>query len=177
MLEELGRYFLMSQVPAVAAKLKLFTAMAGKAMTLEEVARAVGIEPRPAEFVLTFLTVAGLVDYREGKYSNTRLAEECLVEGRPRYIGDMVAWHTAQLYDACVQLEQVVRTNQPLGNIHAMRDQDDEVRRASVLGGLQGHSRVNAQRLARLVDFSWARRLLDVAGGSGVVSRILAEAY
>src|SRR5262245_11396161 len=76
---------------AAADELDLFTRLAGGAeTTAQELAHELGIEPRPAEMLLTGCASLGLLEGGEDGYRNTALSEQFLVRGTPYYFGGLV---------------------------------------------------------------------------------------
>src|SRR5262245_54764550 len=71
----------------IAHRLKMFPLLADRPLTVDEVANALGIEPRPAGILLTAATSVGFLELGEGRYSLTAVAEDYLLETSPTYWG------------------------------------------------------------------------------------------
>ncbi len=99
---------------AVANDLGLFTRLSGTSGTTSgELADDLGIHERPAEMLLTGCAALGLVEKREGRYVNSRLAEEFLVQGKPYYFGGLVEMFDRRLYAGWGKLGEAIHTNRP----------------------------------------------------------------
>jgi hypothetical protein len=76
---------------AAAHELDLFSRLSGGASTTSlELARALGIHPRPAEMLLTGCAALGLLEKADGRYRNSPMSEESLVRGKPHSFGGWV---------------------------------------------------------------------------------------
>ncbi|MBI2876364.1 MAG: methyltransferase domain-containing protein [Candidatus Tectomicrobia bacterium] len=174
-LPEIAAGFWAPRVLHVAVKLEVFTRLSGRPLDLEGAARALGIQLRPAGRLLNACVALGLLEKEEGIYRNSALAEEFLVQGKPSYYGHFVSSMEA-LYREWVELEQAVRENGPVHRTRERWDEDREFARAFTLAMRDksvGSGRLLAEHLGERL--ARARRLIDVAGGSGMVAVELAE--
>src|SRR3569833_2548736 len=80
-----------SSVLHVAQSLDVFTALAGGPAAAEEVAKKCGADERGMELILIACVGLGLLEKREGKFSNGTVAQTFLVKGAPRYQGGIVS--------------------------------------------------------------------------------------
>jgi Dimerisation domain len=69
-------------------QLDLFTPLKAAPMTAEQLAAAIRVSPVRLPRLLFALVVAGLLNERDGYFSNTLEANQFLVKGEPSYIGD-----------------------------------------------------------------------------------------
>jgi len=112
---------------------------------------------------------------RDGqRYRNTPLADAYLVRGRRAYIGDGLKY-AEDLYPAWGRLLELVRTNRPVVEAEEMLGGDQERTRHFVLG-MHNRALGIAAALPSGVDLTGRRRLLDVGGGPGTYSILLAKA-
>jgi acetylserotonin N-methyltransferase len=139
-----------------------------------------GTHERPTDVMLTLFTAMGLVARRRGVFHATELAREHLVRTSPFFIGP----YFAALRDrpVCRDFVEVLRT-------------DRVARWAGVEGADDWHEAMNGadfatrftaamdcrgvllgRALARSLDLRGRRRLLDIAGGSGIYACELAFA-
>lgn len=168
--------FVASQALYACVELNLFTQLTGRALTLAQVAEAAGIDSRTAERLLTPMVALGLVTVEQGHYSNTEVADLCLVKGKPHYFGDMVSYYINNFYPAAGQILESARKGEPvIAHWQALRSRE-EIARSSTLA-MDNLSRDLGVLLAGFLDLSPAKRLLDIGGGSGAVGRALAERY
>jgi ubiquinone/menaquinone biosynthesis C-methylase UbiE len=175
-LMELGLSFLASRAFYAAIELEIFTHLKGKALTAEEVAAAIGTTPYRLEKLLDICIGLGLLTREGERYSNTPMGEECLVKGQPGYYGHMVHYVNFLFYDKTTRMEECIRNDEPVMAYEPMRRSDDEISRMSTLA-MEDMSTKVGHMLTEAFDFSGARRLLDVGGGSGAIARVLAETF
>jgi hypothetical protein len=71
----------------VAHKLKLYSFLAGKSRSLNEICAAKSLKRRPAEAILSVTTSLGITRLRSGKYSLTPAGEHYFVESSPTFYG------------------------------------------------------------------------------------------
>jgi precorrin-6B methylase 2 len=167
---------------AAAEELGLFTHLTGGAgVTSTELAQALGIHHRPAEMLLTGCASLGLLDVTGGRYRNSALAEEFLVQGKPYYFGGWVRMCDKRLYPGWGRLSEAIRTNRPTtwdpAKQRSLFEGEDPVVLALFWEAMHSLSTFSARALARAVDLSDIRHLLDVGGGSGAYPIELCRAY
>ncbi len=165
----------------VAVEKGLFTKLSdGRTVDVREAAMLLGIEERPARFLLIHCTALGALKCEGGRYRNSSGAEEFLVEGREGNLVGVVSMWNQRLYPAWEQLLEAVQTNHPqtwgesdhFGSIF-----EDPRRTRLFLEAMHGLSTQSGRALARAFDFSRYPRLLDVGGGSGAYSIELARHF
>jgi hypothetical protein len=152
--------------------LKLFPLLAGKPGTLEEIAAAQQIAPRPAQALVQVCTALGLVKVQEGVFSLTPVAEDYLLESGPAYFGGFLdytlAHRTVLSFDS---LKKAVLTNnaQVYGGaeLYNSHQEHGELARAFTRM-MHSHSRAAAQAWPEKIDLAATRTMLDIGGGSGV---------
>jgi len=154
--------------------LKLFPYLAGEPRTLQEVAAALNIAPRPAQALLQACTALELVRVEEGRYSLTAVAEDYLLESSPFYFGgflDHTLAHRSVLsFDS---LKEAVLTNsaQVYGGAELYRSHTEQGELARAFTRMMhSHSMAPARAWPEKIDLSASRTLLDIGGGSGVHS-------
>ncbi|MFH2203911.1 MAG: methyltransferase [Elusimicrobiota bacterium] len=157
----------------VAAKLELFTWLAGKRAGGEEIARAFGLHPRAAEIFLDALTALDLLAKTQRQYENTETAERLLVKGRPGYIGDNLRYQEF-LWDSWSDLETTLRRGEPVTTLDfRLRGEKAFIR--DYIGGMRDISRLPAAELAACLGPLNPGRMLDLGGGPGAYSLALLE--
>ncbi len=153
--------------------LDLFTPLAEGPMDAEALAAAVGVAPARFELLLYALVSAGLLSEEGGRFANTPEAERYLVRGLPTYLGGAHGLYD-ELWGAAMLTEESLRAGAPRAK-HDFANMDAAELESFYRGTHSGA--LNAGRtLAGLVDFSAARNLIDVGGGSGGVAMGLCEA-
>jgi hypothetical protein len=83
---ELAAAFLSSRVFLTACELEIFSALGEDRRTTNEVAERIGADARATDRLLNALAALGLVDKKEGRFSNWTLANRFLIKGKPEYM-------------------------------------------------------------------------------------------
>ncbi len=113
-LMQIATGFWASKTLAAANELNLFTRLSGTAgTTIEELAEALAVHPRPAEMLLTGCAALGLLEKQNDRYCNSPLAEQFLVKGQPYYFGGFIEMLDKRLYPGWGKLTGAIRTNCP----------------------------------------------------------------
>ncbi len=181
-LELIVQGFPQFRVLATALDWRIFSRLPKAGATPDEVATIYDIEERPARILLNALAAMGLLEKRGPRYRNAPIADRYLVEGRPEYYGDFVTMMDRRLYGAYRHLDRSLRSNAPVTSVEAMGDvframaQDPSMARLFTMG-MHATGAHWATELARSVDLSRRRLLLDVGGGSGVYSIALCRRF
>ncbi len=152
-----------SKVLHTAVRLDIFTRLKGRTATAKQLATACKADPRGLEILLVAVVSLGLLSQKGGRYRNNKLSNAFLVKGSPTFQGGIVSmfdsWYPAwgDLYDAVVKGAPVV------GKPH---DQGPEALR-NYIYGMHYRALGQGNLLAKDIDFSGRKHLLDVAGGPG----------
>lgn len=179
-LQDMAIAYYGSQVLHAAVELEVFTRLSGRCLTVEEAAAALGLQPRPAEMLLTACVALELLQRNDqGRYANTDLAERCLVQGRPGYYGHYVSMMVEQCYDAWGVLKESLARNQPVRDFfpEKVRTDPEAARKFTTAVHDSANSRAAALLSEPSLDFSEARNLLDIGGGSGGMAIAFGEHY
>lgn len=155
----------------VAHDLKLFSLLAAQPLTAVEVAKALNIQLRPTNALLTFCTSVKILDFHENYYSLTTFAKEYLLESSPTYFGDFLDLNIANSsifsFD---KLKNAVLTNssQIYDSDKLFQSHEEQVKLAQVFThAMHGHSMGAALAWSSSIDLSEYQVLLDIGGGSG----------
>jgi predicted O-methyltransferase YrrM len=158
--------------------LDLFSWLDARPATKAEICSALAIVDRPADVMLTLLTAMGLVEARQGVFHLTTLGREHLVSSSPWFLGPYYA--SLKERPVCLDLLKVLRTGKP-ANWGSQADEQDwhkametEAFAASFTAAMDCRGIYLAQAVAKAVDLSAQRHLLDIAGGSGIYACALA---
>ena len=171
---------------AAVSHFGVFARLAERPMGLAELAAVAGLSRRPAVVLVTALRAMKLLDADEGgRLTLTELAREHLVPGEPFYVGDYIGLR-ADAPGTAWMVERL-RANRPAGyrpeetsafifkaGEDSVMEQESTARRLTL--GLAGRARNVAPVLARKLDLSGKRRLLDVGGGTGIYAAELLRA-
>lgn len=144
-------------------------------LTADEVASSLDTEADATARLLGALTAIELLTHDEsGRFANGSAATEFLVPGKPE---SMTTWVSliGQWNQTFGQLPESVRTGEPaeVPEDH-LGDSEDYTRRFIL--GMHDYAIGPGRELARSLDLDGRTRLLDVGGGPGTYSVLLAEA-
>jgi predicted O-methyltransferase YrrM len=157
---------------AAIVHLDFFTWLAEHPATRDGICRALDIKDRPADVMLTLFAAMGLVEERQQVFHATRLAREHLGRTSPWFLGPY--YESLKNRPVALDLLTVLRTGKP-ANWSSLKDgQDWHVAMTSDAFAAQFTAAMDcrgvylAQAVATAIDLSGRRRLLDIAGGSGI---------
>lgn len=171
-------------LPTVVAmdELDLFSFLAKRPSTGEEIAKSFTLEPYATEAVLGILSSIGLLIKLNGHFHITEETRNYLLPDSPFYWGPML---------------QTQNPNSPIGRmkgavLKALKEETGSRRivttswdneqpnmefERSFIGKMHSHSFPAAMCMARNGDFTGVERLLDIGGGSGCFCIALATRY
>lgn len=171
--------FMGSKALFSALHVGLFSALSEKTMSAEEVASATPLDKDRATTLLTALSSLGLVRKTEAGFSNSPAAEAFLVKGRKYDFGDYLRLQIdQQMYPFLTQLNEALTDNLDEEQVASYADWFSDPEEARVYSESQHAGSLGPGRsLAKMVDLSEAKSLLDVGGGTGAFSISLCNAY
>lgn len=184
---EVGFGFWASKVLLTAVELEVFTKLGDRAMTGEELGKAIDLHPRgifdffDALVALKFLVREG--DGTEGLYRNTEETSKFLDKNQPGYIGGILEMCNDRLFKFWSDLGPALKTGKPQNEIkHSQKPlfealYEDIPRLEQFIGAMRGISRGNFQAFAEKFDFSPYKTLCDVGGASGLLSVLVATQH
>lgn len=152
-----------SKVLHTAQRFDLFSRLKDRSVSAAELAAECQADPRGMDILLIAVTALGFLDRKKGRYQNNSFSRTFLVQGSPRYQGGIVSMFDSW-YGAWGDLHRAVATGQPV--VDKPHEQGPEALR-SYIYGMHYRAIAQADLLARKIDFSKKRHLLDVAGGPG----------
>lgn len=157
---------------AALVQLDLFTRIAERPRTFEAVCKDLGLQSRPADVMVALFLSMGLLR-REGDILQvTPVAGDHLVKGSPWYLGP----YYASFKDRPVARDfvEVLRTGKPAGWAGGDKEKawaeamEDAAFAESFTAAMDCRGAYLGALLAKAFDFAGTRRLLDIAGGSGI---------
>ncbi|MCC5614376.1 acetylserotonin O-methyltransferase [Nostoc sp. CHAB 5836] len=155
----------------IAHDIKLFSLLANQPLTAVGVAKALNIQIRPTNALLTFCTSVGILSFNDNYYSLTLVAEEYLLESSPTYFGAFLELNIANNSTLSFEkLKNAVLTNssQVYDNGKLFQSHEEEVKLAKAFThAMHGHSMGAALAWSSSIDLSKYQVLLDIGGGSG----------
>ncbi len=165
-----------SQILFTASEIGVFDLLGDGALSAEEIAERSGTSPQHTRRLLNACAAVGLLEKTDRKYENARLAEKFLVAGRsPQYIGHWVRF-MARCYRPWAELSKTVRTGHPAASEATGLRGDSEYTRALVLA-MHDYALGPGREMVERLDLGGRARLLDVGGGAGSYSIMLAQKY
>ncbi len=142
--------------------------------TGDQIAAKLGTDPDATRRLLGALVASGVLDHDGDTFANGLGAREFLVSGMPESMSTWMeligTWN-----DTFGNLAESVRTGEPAEVPEEHLGESDEYTRAFIIG-MHDYALGPGHELARHLDLSGRRRLLDVGGGPGTYSILLAEA-
>lgn len=163
--------------------LDLFSWLAEHPASRAAICKALEITDRPTDVMLTLLAAMGLVEERQAVFHLTTVAREHLVKGSPWYLEP----YFGSLKDRPVALDllRVLRTGKPANWGSRQDEEDKDWHRAmeteefatQFTAAMDCRGVYLAQAVAKSIDLSPHRHLLDIAGGSGIYACSLVTHY
>ncbi len=134
-----------------------------------------GLDLRGTRLLLDACVALGLLEKKEDLYSNTPETQFYLVDGAPGDLSKAIRYNR-DVYAAWGKLKGMVRTGLPVENpeIHLGSDAD---RTRNFVLAMHGRALGIGRSVVPFVDLSGCRKILDVGGGPGTYSVLLAKKY
>lgn len=158
-----GSYWECCAIHAAVA-LDIFSPLAGGPLTVAELARRIGGDPRATGMLATALCALGFLSRRGEVCTLEPFARKWLCRDSPDYLGHIIAHHR-HLMPGWERLDEAVRKG------HAVRDSsahaEDAAERESFLMGMRNIADLQARQSVPHIDLAGRSRLLDLGGGTG----------
>lgn len=173
---ETGMGFWPSRVVLTAVELGVFTELAVRPLSQQELLDRLNWHPRAAGTFLNALVDMSLLRRdRAGRYTNSRQAALFLDRAKPSYIGGLMELSSTRLYDLWSGLGDLLRT----GNPGAEEEQGeseffstlygDQTALRKFLAGMTGISTGEAMLIAARFPWKRFRTFLDVGAAQGAL--------
>ena len=180
---DIQRAFILSRLIIAAERLQLFRALHDKPMTAAQIGKSLKLHKL---YLLPFLNVMaslGLLHKQKDSYRNTQFAEKYFIAERSIYWTRQYSKECVSDYETLTDLEQALASGKRDYQIKGRAKPDylegmkRDPREAEDFTQMLFHlHQGDAEALAGYLDLSQHRKVLDVAGGSGVMSIALANA-
>jgi 3-hydroxy-5-methyl-1-naphthoate 3-O-methyltransferase len=152
--------------------LDLFTWLARHPSDAAAIMQQFDTTERPTDVMLTLFVAMELIERRDGVYHVTATAREHLCAGSPWFLGPYYA--SLKERPVCQDLLKVLRTDKPANwgsekgkeDWHKSMETEEFARQFTAAMDCRGV--YLAQAVAKKIDLSARRQLLDIAGGSGI---------
>lgn len=171
--------FMGSKALFAALQFGLFTALAKGPKTPEELGAEIDLHPERCRTLLTALTALGLTTVSGSRFANCPAADNFLVKGRKYDFGDYLRLQVdRQMYRLLDQIDLALRDELPAGATGSYADWFADPEQARLYSESQHAGSLGpARTLAKSVDLSDAKALLDVGGGTAAMAITLCAAY
>jgi ubiquinone/menaquinone biosynthesis C-methylase UbiE len=163
-----------SAILMASNELRVYDVLADGPLTGQEAAARLGTAPRSTVLLLNACVALGLLQKSGAHYANSPIADKLLVRGRSGYLGRVVA-KEQEFYQPWGRLPQAVREDKAQLPPMEERLRRDPATARSFLLALDDLALLNSSALPKYVDLTGRRKLLDVGGGVGSLSILLAE--
>jgi len=179
---DIQRAFIISRLIVAAERLQLFRLLHGRHLKAEAIGRKLNIHKSFLKTFLNSLVSLRLLGKAKDTYWNTPLAEKYFVAQRSIYWTRQYSKECVQDYEALTRLEKVLASGRSYASIQRVKKpryteiMERDRRQAEDFTQMLFHlHRDDAEALANYLDLSSRRAVLDVGGGSGVMSIALAK--
>lgn len=151
-------------VIGAAAELDLWSTLAEKSHTAEELAGRLGLDIRALTMLLDAVVALDLLEKGDGRYSVPReLCDWLTADGRDTILP--MLHHAANIVRSWTQLARIVKQGEPLARQPSIRGAEAD--RAAFIAAMHSISGPMADGLVARLGPPQFRRLLDVGGASG----------
>jgi predicted nicotinamide N-methyase len=173
-----------SALVLAAERTKLFRKLEGRALSSASIRRRTGIHPNFLEHFLNALVSIGLLKKRGGLYRNSALADRYFVKERSIHWTEHYSGECIAELETLGVIERMLATGKGFREILGKKEQDyltrmrrEPERAKRFTQMLYDYHQPDARALADNLDLGGRRSVLDVGGGSGVMSMALARRY
>ncbi len=171
--------FMASKALFAGLHVDVFTVLADGPKKSPEISQKTGIPTNRITTLMTALTSIGLVDRSDDEvYSNSPGAEAFLSRTAKYDFGDYLRYQIdKQMYPFLQQLNEVIDGSLDPDAVDSYQHWMADPEQAAIYSDAQHAGSLGpGKTLARLVDLSGAKQMLDVAGGTGAMTIRLLEA-
>ena len=171
--------FMASKALFAGLHIDVFTLLSDSPKSATTIALETGVPANRITTLLTALTSIGLIDRNDEAFSNAPAAKQFLSRASKYEFGDYLRYQIdQQMYPFLSQLNEVIEGSLDPEAVDSYQHWMSDPEQASIYSEAQHTGSLGPGRtLARLVDLSDARTLLDVGGGTGAISIRLLQAY
>ena len=162
-----------SQTLLTANRMGLFDLLSKGAMTLQQVAEGLDIQPHGCRLLLNACIALELVQQQDGKYAASELSQAFLTPGSSAYLGDAIRY-SDDLFQTWGKLQQALETGQPQMPTQQYTG-DDEQQTRNFVYGMHNRAQGIGRILVELVKLDGRQKMIDVGGGPGTYSALFAQ--
>ncbi|MBI3297001.1 MAG: methyltransferase [Elusimicrobia bacterium] len=179
---QLGMGFWGSKCLLSAVELGVFTELAKKPLELEPLRRAFGLHPRSARDFFDALVALGMLERRDGVYSNTAETAMFLDKAKPSYIGGILEMANHRLYPFWDSLTEGLKTGRQQNESKRGGDLFDELykdpaRLKEFCKAMTGISQGPARAIAAKFPWKDYKTFMDVGTAQGALPVTVAREH
>jgi O-methyltransferase domain/Dimerisation domain len=172
-IEQVALGFMASKALFSAIEFGLFTELAKGPLAAEGIRERLGLHPRSVKDFLDALVALGVLERRDGRYSNTTETDFYLDRAKPTYIGTFFDLWNARGYQLFGSLHEGLISGKPQNEIK--RGEDDWVeamyatpeRLRLFLRSMTGHSLPSAMAIAEKFPWRKHKTFVDIGAAEG----------
>jgi len=154
------RAFWPARILLTAVELDIFAIIGEGRSSTGEVAKSARTDRRATELLLNALVAMGYLKKEGKRYENGEVARLHLVKGLPGYLGGALN-HSNYLWMTWSHLTEVVRSGKPA------EEEGPAGATEHFIMAMHARAREDAGSIARMIDFTGVRKMLDLGGGPG----------
>ncbi len=179
---ELGFGYWGSRTLLTAVELGLFTELADRSLSLDDVRGRLGLHERSARDFLDALVALGMLKREQDKYANTPPTELYLVRGKPTYMGGILEMMSGRLFRCWADLTEGLKSGKPQNEAKHGGDlfgtlYSDAKRLEQFLSAMTGLSLGVAHAIADQFPWPRYRTFVDVGAAQGALPVVVAETH
>lgn len=166
---------------AAVGHLNFFSWLDKNPADIDKICSSLHIKERPADVMLTYFKSLGLISEERGTFHLTETAREHLTDSSPWNLGPYIS--SLKERPICHDMLRVLRTGTP-ASWGAKKDEKEWTEAMQkedfaefFTAGMDSRGAYLAPALARKLDLSSHRKLLDIAGGSGIYAMAIAAQH
>jgi len=160
---EMSGYYWKTCTLHTGVKLDIFSVIGSKTLSCDQINKVLKVDKRGLAMLLNSLCALELLVKDDETYSNSPPALTFLSKNSPQYLGFMILHHH-HLMESWHKMDMAIIEGRQTRRRSSF---SDEERRESFLMGMFNMGMATAPGLAKELDLSGCKRLLDLGGGPG----------
>jgi cyclopropane fatty-acyl-phospholipid synthase-like methyltransferase len=181
---DLQTAFMASRVVIAAEKFEVFRKLDGKMLSDDVLGKLLNLHPTHAKFFLNALVSLGMLQKEGNLYANSKLATQYFIEESSIYWTRQYSKECVENYKALTFLEKTLTSGKAYRALTGKKKRSyveemekDPQQAEDFTQMLYHHHQKDAKALTDHLNLKSYRNLLDVGGGSGVMSIALAKKH